>query len=78
MCNGTTKKISQTFDGSLLPSLQTNKRSRDSVNDVALETLDWVHWYNHERLHSTNGYISPERGLAKHCFARVQHRELCS
>ena len=29
------------------------------VNDVALATLDWVHWYNHERLHSTNGYLSP-------------------
>ncbi|WP_395144305.1 integrase core domain-containing protein [Moraxella atlantae] len=20
---------------------------------------DWVHWYNHERLHSKNGYLSP-------------------
>ena len=31
----------------------------DGVNDVALATLDWVHWYNYERLHSTNGYVSP-------------------
>ena len=31
----------------------------NGVNDVALATLDWVHWYNHERLHSTNGYLSP-------------------
>ena len=43
-----------------------------------LANLDWVHWYNHERVHSTNGYLSPERGLAKHCFARVQDGELCS
>jgi len=50
----------------------------NGVNDVALATLDWVHWYNHERLHSTNAYLSPERGLAKHCFARVQDGELCS
>ena len=54
------------------------KQEWDGVNDVALATLDWIHWYNHERLHSTNGYLSPERGLAKHCFARVQDGELCS
>ena len=35
------------------------KQEWDGVNDVALATLDWVHWYNHERLHSTNGYLSP-------------------
>ena len=35
------------------------KQEWDGVNDVALATLDWVHWYNHERLHSTNGYVSP-------------------
>ncbi|BAV11131.1 hypothetical protein MOSL_0558 [Moraxella osloensis] len=29
------------------------------MNDVALATLGWVHWYNYERLHSTNGYLSP-------------------
>ena len=54
------------------------KQEWDGVNDVALATLDWVHWYNHERLHSRNGYLSPERGLAKHCFARVQDGELGS
>ena len=35
------------------------KQEWDGVNDVALATLDWIHWYNHERLHSTNGYVSP-------------------
>ena len=35
------------------------KQEWDGVNDVALATLDWVHQYNHERLHSTNGYVSP-------------------
>ena len=29
------------------------------LNDVALATLDWVHWYNHKHLHSKNGYLSP-------------------
>ena len=54
------------------------KHEWEGINDVALATLDWVHWYNHERLHSRNGYLSPERGLAKHCFARVQDGELGS
>ena len=35
------------------------KQEWEGVNDVALATLDWIHWYNHERLHSTNGYLSP-------------------
>ena len=35
------------------------KQTWEGVSDVALATLDWVHWYNHERLHSTNGYLSP-------------------
>ena len=54
------------------------KQQWEGVNDVALATLGWVHWYNYERLHSTNGYLSPEQGLAKDCFARVQDGELCS
>ena len=41
------------------------KQEWEGVNDVALATLDWVHWYNYERLHSTNGYLSPERGNSK-------------
>ena len=35
------------------------KHEWEGINDVALATLDWVHWYNHERLHSRNGYLSP-------------------
>ncbi|MFB2539447.1 integrase core domain-containing protein [Acinetobacter sp. c3-l95] len=35
------------------------KHEWEGVKDVALATLDWVHWYNHERLHSTNEYLSP-------------------
>ena len=28
--------------------------------DVMLATLEWVAWYNRERLHSACGYIPPE------------------
>jgi putative transposase len=30
------------------------------VSDVALATLEWVSWYNKERLHSACGYMPPE------------------
>lgn len=48
------------------------KQDWEGEMNVALATLNWIHWYNHERLHFTNGYLLPERGLAKHRFARVQ------
>lgn len=35
------------------------KQSWKGKEDVALATLDWVHWYNTKRLHSKNGYLSP-------------------
>ena len=30
------------------------------VEDVTLATLEWVAWYNSERLHSACGYIPPK------------------
>ena len=35
------------------------KQQWEGATDVARATLDWVHWYNHERVHSKNGYLSP-------------------
>lgn len=29
------------------------------LDDVELATLEWVDWYNHRRLHSTNGNVPP-------------------
>jgi putative transposase len=29
------------------------------VDDLELATLGWVHWFNHQRLHSTIGYMPP-------------------
>ena len=48
------------------------KQQWEGVNDVALATLDWVHWYNHERLHSTNGYLSPTK--AENIYYRSLNR----
>jgi putative transposase len=32
----------------------------EGVTDVTLATLEWVSWYNKERLHSACGYALPE------------------
>jgi putative transposase len=32
----------------------------DGVRDVTFATMEWVAWYNSERLHSTCGYIPPK------------------
>jgi putative transposase len=36
------------------------------VNDVALATMEWVAWYNSERLHSACGNIPPEEFEESH------------
>ena len=33
----------------------------DGVRDVTFATMEWVAWYNNDRLHSACSYISPER-----------------
>jgi transposase InsO family protein len=30
-----------------------------TVDDLELGTLSWVHWFNHQRLHSSIGYLTP-------------------
>lgn len=29
------------------------------MEDLELGTLSWVHWFNHQRLHTKIGYIPP-------------------
>jgi putative transposase len=36
------------------------------VDDLELATLNWIHWFNHQRLHSKIGYISPAEYEAEH------------
>jgi putative transposase len=33
----------------------------EGVNDVMLATMDWVQWYNEERIHSYSGDIPPKK-----------------
>jgi putative transposase len=32
----------------------------EGVRDVAFATMEWVAWYNNDRLHSACGYIPPK------------------
>lgn len=35
-----------------------NKRFQ-SIEQLRMETFDYVHWYNHKRIHGSLGYVSP-------------------
>ena len=38
----------------------------DGVRDVTFATMEWVAWYNGERLHSACGYIPPKEFEENH------------
>ncbi|MGE5764143.1 MAG: IS3 family transposase [Mycobacterium leprae] len=42
------------------------------VDDLELATLSWVHWFNHNRLHSALGYLPPVDYETRH--HRAPHR----
>ena len=54
--NALAKSVNGLYKAAVIDYL---KHTWEGVNDVALDTLDWVHWYNHERLDSKNGYLLP-------------------
>jgi putative transposase len=37
-----------------------------TVDDLELATLSWVHWFNHNRLHGSIGYLPPTEFEAQH------------
>ena len=37
-----------------------------TVDDLELATLSWVHWFNHQRLHSAIGYRTPVEAEQDH------------
>lgn len=44
------------------------------VEHVELETLHWVHWYNHERTHESIDDLTPTQAEAVHYAARNRLR----
>ena len=44
-----------------------------SVDDVELATLGWVHWHNHQRLHSTLGDTPPTEFEEAYAARQADH-----
>ena len=49
-------------------------RPLKTLVDVELATANWVHWYNHDRLHSTIGMVTPVEHENAH-YAALQPEE---
>ena len=47
--------------------------SWDSATDVELATLGWVHWHNHQRLHTHLGDVPPTEFEAAYAARRPDH-----
>lgn len=47
-------------------------RNWSGLREVERETAEWVHWYNHDRLHSSVGYLPPVEWEANYAAAVAQ------
>ena len=46
----------------------------DSAADVELATLGWVHWHNHQRLHTYLGDVPPAEFEAAYAALQPDHQ----
>ena len=51
--------LAETINGLYKTEVIYRGRAWDSLTQVELATLNWVHWFNHQRLLSSIGYIAP-------------------
>ena len=51
--------LAETVNGLYKTELIRRRGPWKSVDDVELATLEWVHWYNTQRLHSACAYLPP-------------------
>jgi len=51
--------LAETINGLYKTELIYNLGPWKSIQALELATLNWVHWYNHERLMGTIGYVPP-------------------
>ena len=51
--------LAETVNGLYKTELIYSKRIRESVSEVELATMGWVHWWNTSRLHEALGYRTP-------------------
>ena len=51
--------LAETVNGLYKAELIHSKRVWESVEEVELATMGWVHWWNTARLHEALGYCTP-------------------
>ena len=51
--------LAETINGLYKTEVIYRGRAWDSLTQVELATLKWVHWFNHQRLLSSIGYVAP-------------------
>ena len=58
--------LAETVNGLYKAELIHARRPWPSVTEVEFETLKWVHWWNHDRLHEALDYLTPTEYKANH------------
>ena len=51
--------LAETTIGLYKTELIVPRRPWKTIEEVEIATLEWVHWFNHRRLHSELGYVPP-------------------
>lgn len=58
--------LAETINGLYKAELIHRRAPWKSRESVELATLEWVAWFNHQRLHSAIGYIPPAEAEANY------------
>lgn len=66
--------LAETTIGAYKTELIGPDRPRQTVEHVELDTLHWVHWWNHERIHESIDDLTPAQAEAVHYAARNRLR----
>ena len=68
--------LAETVNGLYKAELIHARPAWPSTTEVEFETLKWVHWWNHERLHEALGYQTPTEYEANHYNTNVREKAL--
>mgnify|MGYP002724476268 CR=1 FL=1 len=68
--------LAETVNGLYKAELIHAKPAWPSTTEVEFETLKWVHWWNHERLHEALDYQTPTEYEANHNNTDIREKAL--
>lgn len=68
--------LAETVNGLYKAELIHARPAWPSVTEVEFETLKWVHWWNHDRLHEALSYQSPAEFEANHYKTNARAKAL--